>query len=56
MVTHMKITIEFDEDTTREYELTKNVESALLDGEHVNLEFCHPDHGEIAVIKIGNPL
>lgn len=51
----MKITIDFDNGVTREYELHEGLASALLDGENVSIEFCHPNHGEQAIIKVGNP-
>ncbi len=51
----MKITIEFDDDIKREYEVDRYVYDALIDGEHVTVEFVHPNHGEICVIRIGQP-
>ncbi len=47
----MKVILLFDSDKPdnryREYTLNDSVDGAISNGDHIVVEFCHPDHGEI---------
>lgn len=55
----MKIILLFDSDKLdncyREYELIKGADDGLRKGERVSITFCHPDHGEVFMVKSADP-
>lgn len=49
----MKITIEFDDGTTRKYVAVKGINDLINKGWTILFELCHPKFGEIFRIKQG---
>ena len=49
----IKVTIDFGDDI-RSYSL-KDDKKEVQTGRHCVLEFCHPDHGEIALFNLKDP-
>ena len=50
----MKITIEFEDGLIREYTPLDKIKEALGRGESIIIETCHPDQGEIFLIRTAN--
>lgn len=48
----MNIEIEFNDGKRRSYFIQKELVEQMDHGKHIIIETCHPDYGEVMIIKI----
>ena len=52
LVVEAKITVDFGKGIKRKYEIVNDYRyKGIMDGKHYQIEFCHPNFGEVMIAR-----